>query len=125
MLVPGSNLLKLALTVIGSQLVQYQSFVSKETNAAGIKVPTYAAVVPLKGSFQPVARQYYNQMGLDFNKEYCNWYDPNATVNDLGRDRKGDRIIFAGKVFEALSSSDWKAVDGWNGTIFVRIPDGQ
>jgi len=124
MLVPGSNLLKMALTVIGSQTVQYYAFLSNTTNASGIKIPTFEDPVPMRGSFQPVPRTYFNQLGLDFTKEYMNWYDPNAITNDIGRDRTGDRIAFAGKIYQALSSTDWKNVDGWNGTIFVRIPNG-
>lgn len=118
-MIPGSNLLGLALTVIGSQLVNYRAFTGRATNAAGLDVSTYAAGVPRRGSFQPVPRQYFAQMGLEYTKEYCNWYDPAAGIQDLGRDVSGDLIIFGGKTWEALSANDWSAVDGWSGVLFV------
>jgi hypothetical protein len=122
-MIPGSNLLKLALTVIAKQTVQYSAFLSRSTNAAGVDVPAFAAPVPITGSFQPVPRSYYVQLGLEFEKTYATWYDPQAAVNAIQRTRAGDRIDFGGTRYEALSQNDWRHVDGWTGTIFVRIGD--
>lgn len=119
-MIPGSNLLEMALTMIESQVVGYVACTGRTLNAMGQFVAVYAAPVPKSGSFQPVSRQYYQQLGLDYNKEYCNWYDPTAVVRDLEKDRSPDRINFGGWVWEALSSTDWKQVDGWRGTLFVK-----
>jgi hypothetical protein len=121
-MIPGSNLLKTALRVISSQTVSYQEFTGRTTNAAGLKVSAYADAVDIRGSFQPVDRSYYLQLGLDFTKSYAKWYDPNATTRDIQRDTSGDRITYAGMTYNALSNNEWKAPDGWTGTMFVRVP---
>lgn len=121
MTVPGDNLLAQALTLIGGQTVGYVACTGRTVTAAGQYVPAYADPVPKMGSFQPVPRSYYNQLGLDFTKQYCNWYDPSSVVRDVARDRAPDRINFGGAVWEALSSNEWTAVDGWQGTLFVRL----
>jgi len=120
--IPGNNLLQMALTVIGAQTVGYRAFTGRTNNAAGKLVSTYAAAVPKRGSFQPIPRQYYAQMGLDFSKSYAMWYDPSGDTFALTRNTAGDLISFAGKNFEALSSTDWKAIDGWTGIMFVEVP---
>lgn len=120
-MIPGSNLLKMALKVIGSQTVQYIQYLGRVENSAGFLVSTYAEPVPLTGSFQPVPRQYFAQMGLDYNKSYAMLYDPNGTIKDLDRDRSGDYIEFADARYEAMSSTDWTPIDGWNGTLFVKL----
>lgn len=118
-MIPGSNLLATALTVIAQQTVQYLAVTGRTTNAAGLDVSTYADPVDRRGSFQPVPRQYFAQMGLDYTKAYYTWYDPSGPVQDVARDTSGDRIIFNGLLFEAVSSNDWTPVDGWSGTLFV------
>ena len=121
-MIPGSNLLKTALRVLGQQTVSYAAATGRATNAAGLWVTTYAAPIDIRGSFQPIDRDYYLQYGLDFTKTYAKWYDPNATIKDVQRDTSGDKITYAGSVYTALSSNDWKAPDGWNATLFVRVP---
>lgn len=118
-MIPGNNLLATALSVIASQTVQYIAVTGRTTNAAGLDVSAYATPVPRRGSFQPVPRQYFTQMGLDYTKAYYTWYDPVGPVQDVARDTSGDRIIFNGRVYEAMSSNDWTPVDGWSGTLFV------
>jgi hypothetical protein len=120
MTVPGSNLLAQALTLIAGQTVGYVACTGRTKSATGQWVDAYANPIPKRGSFQPVPRQYYLQMGLDYNKEYCNWYDPTAIVRDVQVDRAPDKINFGGFVWTALSSNDWSAVDGWQGTLFVK-----
>lgn len=115
------NLLRLALKATGTQKVQYYAVTSITENAAGYLVPSHAPPVTIFGQFQPVATTYYEQLGLDYSKTYANWYDPNSTVRDIDRDTTGDKIVFCGHTYEALSNNDWSCVDGWAGTMFVRI----
>jgi len=115
------NLLRLALTATGSQWVQYYAATGRETNAIGNLVTTYAQPVRISGSFQPVATSYYEQLGLDMTKSYSNWYDPNSTTRDIERDTTGDKIVFCGSTYIALSNNDWSCVDGWVGTLFIKV----
>lgn len=120
MIVPGSNLLNMAFGVIGQQAVEWSSFLGNITNAAGVKVPSWAAPTTLGGSFQPVARSLYQQLGLDFTKNYANFY-ASADVMDVLRNKSGDRLAYAGKTYQVLSNTDWFAQDGWKGVMCVEV----
>ena len=119
----GSNILKLALSVIPSQTVGYIEFLGKVVNSAGYDIPTYANMRQIKGSFQPVDTKYYAQMGLDFTKNYAMWYDPISITRDVDRDTTSDKIYFGGKTWQALGANDWRCVDGWRGVMFVQVPN--
>ena len=120
---PVSNLLKLALSVVGTQTVQYQAVTSRRLNDVGLWVPCYGAMVPRSGSFQPVPHERYNQMGLDLTRAYAMWYDPSGNIEDLERDTAGDRLQFNGEFYQVLAESDWKRVNGWAGAMCVKVPD--
>lgn len=121
-MIPGSNLLRTALRIIGQQTIAYYQATGRVNNAAGLFVTTYADPVDIRGSFQPIDRAYYLQYGLDFTKTYAKWYDPNGAIHDVQRGTSGDKIVYAGSTYTALSNIDWKEPDGWTGTMFVRVP---
>lgn len=123
MRVPGSNLLNMAMRALGQQTVQYKAFTKRVTNSAGLDVPEFAPARCLSGSVQPVPRQLYEQMKLDFQKNYVNFYVSKAVL-DIRRDVAGDRIIFNGKTFQCESLTDWYAMDGWVAVLCVEIPAG-
>lgn len=123
MMVPGSNILRTALSVIGSQIVQYHRFQSRQTTITGTLVPVYAPAATLNGSFQPVPRSLYSLYGLDLQKNYSTFYTTNDLL-DIQRDVAADQITFCGKVFQVLSANDWYNIDGWKGVLCVQI-EGQ
>lgn len=116
----GGNLLKLAMTVIPKQTVLYSQYTGKTTNGIGLDVNSYAAAVNITGSFQPVPRDKLQNMGLDYNKSYCNFYT-STPLADLERDGAGDRFVFGGKTYQVMSNTEWLNVDGWNGSLAVAI----
>lgn len=118
MMVPGSNLLKSALTVISSQTVDYYKFLSRAVNAAGLLVATYDTPIQLKGSLQPVARSMYEQLGLDFTKNYFIFYSSNNILT-TDRNVSGDKIVFQGGTYQCESTNNWYGVDGWTGTLCI------
>ena len=120
MLVPGSNLLKTAFRVIAKQCFNYYRFQSKTPNSIGLDVVTYAPPACMTGSVQPAPRALLEQMGLDLQKTYYNFYMP-FPVQDIERDVTGDQIVFNGQTFQCLSSTPWGAIDGWNAVLAVRI----
>ena len=119
-MIPGSNLLVTALSVISQQTVTLHKFVERETNEYGLDVTTYAEPVSIMGSMQPIARNLYDQYGLDLSKNYYNFYTK-FDVQDVRRDTSGDMITFNGLQFQVLSALDWAAVDGWKGLLIVEI----
>jgi hypothetical protein len=120
MIIPGANLLALAQTVIRQQTVQYLAFTGRANNAIGQFVASFAEPVDILGSFQPVPRQKYAEMGLDATREYAYFYSTQQ-LDDVNRDRSGDQLIFNGKRYEISGSNDWHAIDGWNGVLVVRV----
>lgn len=120
-MIPGMNLLNMAMTVITPQAVEYYAFTGRATNAIGIDVPTYAAPAPMRGSLQPVPRTLYQANGLDYEKNYYTFYTPN-NVLDVRRDVSGDQITFNGMRLQVLASNDWFPMDGWVGVLCVQVP---
>lgn len=120
MLVPGSNLLAMALGVIGSQTVEWRRYTGQTTTAAGLKVDTWADPVPLAGSLQPVDSAVLHNLGLDWTKSYARFYAP-ADVGQVQRDRTGDKLTWNGRTFQVLDKSDWFGQDGWAGVLCVEV----
>lgn len=120
-MIPGANVLNMALSVIAKQTVIYYQYISRTLNNVGIEVGNYDTGVPLAGSFQPVPRNLYNQFGLDLQRDYFTFY-VSANLLDLGRDVSGDQIEFNGIRYQCESDNDWFAIDGWKGVLCVRVP---
>lgn len=116
----GSNILNQALRLIGKQTIQYYAFNSRSTNDIGYDVSEYADPVDAKGSFQPIPRNLYQQMGLDFQRNYANVFLPQSMV-DVERDVSGDKVGFNGKIYQCLSATPWAAIDGWTEMLVVQV----
>lgn len=120
-MIPGGNLLNLAMSAIQKQALGYLAYTGRSTAANGDLVPTYATVTTVYGSIQPVKRSLYEQMGLDFQKGYYNIF-VQLDVADIKRASAGDQFTFGGKKFQVLSNEPWFQMDGWDQTLCVEIP---
>lgn len=134
-MIPGSNLLKTALTVIGSQTVNWLKYQSKATGPTGLSTATYAASQTIKlGSLQPVPRSRYEAFGLDWQKSYVTWFVPNVNALSIMRnpDQSGDVIewpvnkdgsLIAGtsRRYQLVGDTPWTNVDGWTYVLGVDI----
>ena len=120
MLIPGANLLGMALRVINPQGVAWQHFTGRVRNAGGSYVNTYAAVVNITGSFQPISRERYGLLGLDLAKNYGVLFTL-AAVQALKRDGAGDLVTYNGKLYQIESEQDWTGQDGWASFTCVEV----
>lgn len=120
-MIPGSNILNLALTVIARQEFTYFAFVSRVLGPSGKYIPLYAAGVTAMGSVQPVPRNVYFHMGLDFQKSYFNFFVPQSVL-DVSRDVSSDQFFFNGKNYQCLSNTPWYGIDGWNQVLCIEVP---
>lgn len=118
-MIPGSNLLATALLVIGAPTVTYYRYAGRDRNAVGQQVSTYSQETR-KGSIQAVPRNLYEQLGLDFQKNYV-WFYAVGSTQDVGRDTAGDQFDFGGNKYEVLSLTNWTPIDGWNGALAVQV----
>lgn len=119
-MVPGQNLLNMALRMIASQGLVYYHYLGRTQNSVGQDISQYSDGVKIVGSFQPVQRSLYEALGLDFQKDYWNFY-ASANLLDIGRSVSGDQIAFNGQRYQCESDADWYQIDGWKGSIFVHI----
>lgn len=119
--VPGSNLLRLAMGPIARQKLQHYAFTGRTINSVGDQVSTFAAPVGITGSFQALNRRLYQDLGLNFAKDYSMLYTQ-ADVMPTERDREGDLVAFAGEFWQCSSDQDWRAVDGWRKLLCVKVP---
>ncbi len=122
-MIPGQNLLNMALTIIAKQTITYYRNTGRVLNSVGQDIAEYAPPLFIVGSWQPVPRALYQQYGLDFQKDYFTFYTSN-NVLDLERDISGDQIAFNGQRFQCESDNDWYGLDGWKGILCIHIgPD--
>ena len=133
-MIPGSNLLSLALTVIASQPVNWFQFASQSDGPTGLNTVIYAAAQTVKiGSVQPVDRSRYEQLGLDRQKSYVTWFVPNANAQSIrsNPDGSGDVIewpvnnagvpLSGARRYQIVGDTPWTAVDGWTRVLGVDI----
>lgn len=113
-------LLTLAQRIIPPQAVSYYAFTGDTKNAAGVLVPAYAALATIKGNVQAVARNMYEELGLDLQKNYVTVYT-NQPLRDLKRGGGVDRIAYGGRLYEVESNTDWVSQDGWLGSVCVDV----
>lgn len=121
-MIPGLNLLALALTVITSNSVNYFAFANRVTQPNGVDLTTYHPFITItQGSLQPVDRSLYKEYGLDWEKTYYVWYVPNLNASDIARDTSADIIEADGNRLQLAGGTDWFARDGWKSFLAVVI----
>lgn len=119
-MIPGANLLNMALGVIGAQQPEWRKYLGMTTNPAGVKVATWAAGVPVTGSLQPVGNTHLQQLGLDWTKSYVTFY-ASQDFGDPTRDKTGDKLVYGGKTYQVMSKTPWVLQDGWSSVLCVEV----
>lgn len=120
MIVPGGNILNMALSRIARQEFKYFAFRERRQNQIGQDIAVYREPVSATGSVQPMRRELFEKYGLDFQCNYITVFTSRDVI-DIGRDVSGDEIEYAGKVFKCLSETDWFSADGWVSVLCVEI----
>lgn len=122
-MIPGSNLLALALTVIAPQGVQFYQATGRAKNAVGQFVTAYAAPVTIPGSFQPVDVKLLQKYGLDMDKDYATFYATGGFETPT-RNESGDQFAYGGRRWQAIGKVPWVTQDGWTSILMVDVgPD--
>lgn len=124
-MIPGANLLGMALQLVTPQTLQHRAFISRSDNSAGDTEAIFAAPVPIQGSMQPVNRALYQMLGLNFAKNYSTLY-VFGDVIPTARDRDGDIILFDGLTWQCESDRNWRGVGEYRKILCVEttpVPD--
>lgn len=116
------NLLKTALNLIPKQTVAYYAFKARTTNDWGKDVTEYELPLQIAGSFQAVAADRIQMLGLDLAREYVMFYCSHK-IMEIERDTSGDQLVYKGVRYQVLNKNDWVRQDGWNGVMCVRVYD--
>ena len=119
-MIPGMNLLKMASGVIGTQKVQWIACTGRTQNALGNWVTSYAEPAIISGSWQPVPRDRYAEMGLEESKSYFTLYTSH-NVQGVATDRASDIIQKSSRRYEVKSVTPWSSLDGWNEVLCVDV----
>lgn len=119
-MIPGANLFLAATRLIRPMPIQYLKFAARTQNSARQYVPTFEPEQTIYASVQAVSRNTYNELGLDFQKNYVKIFAATNVV-DLGRDTSGDRFKFNGRLYQIESQTDWFIMDGWASCIAVDV----
>lgn len=117
------NLHNAALSIQKKQVVGWYKFNRRDINEIGLDVAVYDPEVFLTGSLQPVAKNLYQQYGLDLSKIYVTFYSATRLL-DVTRDVSGDQISFKGRRYQCLSLNDWFDYGGWIGILCVDVGNG-
>lgn len=119
-MIPGMNLLAVAMGAIASETVTWHQYTGRTKNALGQWVTTYAAPQQIDGSWQAVQRDQYAQLGLDMAKSYFNLFTPHG-VAGVADGRAPDQIDHAGRRYSVHGVVPWSGIDGWNHAVCVDI----
>lgn len=118
--VPGSNLLKQAMKAIKPTNIKYVKFNGRVQDALRNWVDQYALPTDLKASVQAIARDKYQDLGLDLQKNYIKMW-ASADLIDLKRDYSGDYFIYGGRKYKLNNQTHWYLQDGWASAIAIDI----
>lgn len=111
-MIPGANLLRMALAAQGQQFALWHRATGRELNAIGQWVTSYAAPILISGSIQATPKTAFAANGLDYQKNHITcFFDINASV--IQRGESGDQLTYAGRRWQFVGNTDWRAQDGW------------
>lgn len=111
-MIPGANILRIALRAQGQQRALLHRFTGRTANAIGQWVTAYAAPQLVQGSIQTTPKSLYQAYGLDLQKNYITCYF-DMSIGVVQRGESGDQITFAGRRWQFTTGTDWTPQDGW------------
>ena len=121
-MIPGSNILNQALSVIAQTQFLYYMANARTPNSVGQYQSTYNQPRMLTGSVQAVPRNLYEKYGLEFQNHYLKIY-VSQNVIDVTRNSSGDMVVYSCSNWQIESITPWFAIDGWVEIIAVQVPN--
>lgn len=119
-----TNLLNKALNLIPGESFTYYKYQGETVNTMGIKVPTYAEGLTVKGSVQSPENSMYQQLGLSLDKNYKIFYG-SLDIKGNALQPQPDRFEYNGALYEVIRNAHWFVYDGWCGVFAVEIKNNR
>lgn len=129
------NILKTALSVIGSHTVKIRIASGVTVSDAGIPTVSYSAPITVKGSVQPgivssfggknISERDYKDMGLDWTRSYITVWVPDVGLSVVHDRKSSDTVEFEGRIFNVIQCADWEVQNGWKRCYCVERKAGE
>ena len=119
-MIPGINLLNMALIAIAPQYGQWLRFAGNTTNSQGQDIPAYYPPVDIVGSFQSTDAKTIQELGLDTTAKYRTLYTSHP-IAITDRSTSPDLLLFYGRKYQVAGEIDWIMQDGWRAVVLVDI----
>ena len=117
------NILKQALSVIGTQTVKIRIAAGSTINDAGVPTVAYAEPIVVSGSGQPgivssfggknISERDYKDMGLDWTRSYITVWIPDVGLSVIHDKKSADTVEFNRRIFNVIQCADWELQNGW------------
>lgn len=132
-----SNLHRMANNIIPRQRIQWRKAGDTVVSEYGVASSEYgewqdtlAHVMPgIISSFggKNINERDYQEMGLDFSKNYYTVYVDGINVRTVCEQHAADQFKINGKVFNVIQTEDWEefGYNGWKRCYCVQIIDGE
>ena len=118
-----NNILKSALSIIGSHTVKIRIATGTAVNDAGVPTVTYGDPIVVSGSVQPgivssfggknISEKDYKDMGLDWTRSYITVWIPDVGLKPIHDRKSADTVEYNGRIYNILQSADWETQNGW------------
>ena len=118
-----NNILKSALSIIGSHTVKVRIATGVSVNDAGVPTVTYSEPIVVSGSVQPgivssfggknISERDYKDMGLDWTRSYITAWIPDVGLSVIHDKNSADTVEFNGRSFNVIQCVDWELQNGW------------
>ena len=118
-----NNILKSALSIIGSHTVKIRIAAGVSVNDSGVPTVTYSDPIVVSGSVQPgivssfggknISEKDYKDMGLDWTRSYITVWIPDVGLSVIHDKKSSDTVEFNGRIFNIIQSADWELQNGW------------
>ena len=129
------NILKSALSVIGSHTVKIRIATAAQLNDVGVPTVAYGDPITTRGSVQPgivssfggknISEKDYKDMGLDWTRSYITVWIPDVGLNVIHDRKSADTVEFNGRIFNVIQVADWELQNGWKRCYCVERKAGE
>ena len=112
-----NNILKSALSIIGSHTVKIRIATGTAVNDSGVPTVAYSDPIVVSGSVQPgivssfggknISEKDYKDMGLDWTRSYITVWIPDVCLKPIHDKKSTDTVEFNGRIFNVIQCSDW------------------
>ena len=106
------NLLEQALSVLPAVNYYYRHYEGETRNELGVKIPSYGPWQVCRGMVQPVQRSKYEDLGLDFAKNYINVWGT-LNLKTVGLQNQPDQILWNGCLWNITAVNEWAQYNSW------------